>query len=58
MDSEIEIRKVEAEPRRSIPAIAVTAVAMTLALAAIILAQKYFNPPAEHPHPSAVEQVR
>ena len=56
MNSKIEIKKVEADPRRSIPAIAVTAVGMVLALAAIILAQKYFNPPTERPPP--VEQVR
>jgi hypothetical protein len=43
METEVEIRKIETEPRRSIPAIAVTAIAMVLALAGIILLQKYAN---------------
>jgi hypothetical protein len=58
METEIEVKKVEAEPRRSIPAIALTAVAMTLALTAIIVAQKYLNAPSEHQHPVEQTQVR
>lgn len=45
METEIEIKKVETEPRRSIPSIAVTALVMSLALAGIIVLQKYANAP-------------
>jgi hypothetical protein len=58
METEVEIKKIETEPRRSIPAIAVTAVAMTLALAAIILLQKYANAPAPEVQPAEQTQVR
>ena len=56
METEIEIKKIETEPRRSIPAIAVTAVAMTLALVAIIVLQKYANAPT--PAPQQVESTQ
>lgn len=51
METEVEIKKVEVEPQRSIPAVALTALAMSVALIAIILGQKYFNPPAPHAEP-------
>ena len=53
METEIEVKKIETEPRRSIPAIAVTAVAMTLALVAIILLQKYAHTPTPDTQPAA-----
>ena len=56
MDDEIEIRKIEAEPRRSIPAIAVTAIVLAAALLAIILVQKYANAPPGETQP--VEQTQ
>jgi hypothetical protein len=51
METEVEIRKIETEP----PAIAVTAIAMVLALAGIIVLQKYANRPT--PEGQAVEQT-
>lgn len=56
METEIEIKKVETEPRRSIPSIAVTALVMSLALAGIIVLQKYANPPLHSAQP--VEQTQ
>lgn len=52
MEKEIEVRKIEVEPRRTIPAIAVTAIAMVVALVAIIVLQKVVNAPATPPAPS------
>ncbi|WP_439542785.1 hypothetical protein [Hyphomicrobium sp.] len=56
MEEEIEIRKVPVQTRTSIPAIAVTAIAMIVALGAIIAIQKYANAP--HPAPQPVEQTQ
>jgi hypothetical protein len=56
MDEEIEIRKVPVQTRTSIPAIAVTAIVMIVALGAVIALQKYANAPPAAPH--AVEQTQ
>jgi hypothetical protein len=58
METEVEIKKIETEPRRSIPAIAVTAVAMTLALAAIIALQMYVGPTATNTQQATQTQAR
>jgi hypothetical protein len=58
METEVEIKKIETEPRRSIPAIAVTAVAMTLALAAIIALQIYVSPTATNTQQANQTQAR
>lgn len=54
MEEEIEIRKVAVEKRASIPAIAVTAIVMIVALGAVIAIQKFANNPQQAAHP--VEQ--
>ena len=56
MQEEIEIRKVPVQTRTSIPAIAVTAIVMIVALGAIIAIQKYANAPQPATHP--VEQTQ
>jgi hypothetical protein len=56
MEREVEVVKVETEPRRSIPAIAVTAILMAVALAAIIVVQKVANAPPQNPQP--IEQTQ
>jgi hypothetical protein len=55
MAEEIEIRKVAVEKRASIPAIAVTAIVMVVALGAVIALQKFANNPQQAPH--QVEQT-
>lgn len=45
MEREVEVVKVEREPRRTIPAIAVTAIVMAIALAGIIVLQKTVHAP-------------
>jgi hypothetical protein len=52
MEEEIEIRKVPVQTKTSIPAIAVTAIVMVVALGAIIALQKFANAPAA---PHAIE---
>ena len=52
METDVEIKKVEVEPQRSIPGVALGALAMSVALIAIILGQKYFNPPVPHAQPA------
>ncbi len=56
MEEEIEIRKVPVQTKTSIPAIAVTAIVMVIALGAVIAIQKYANAPAKPPLP--VEQTQ
>ncbi|MBX9861762.1 MAG: hypothetical protein K2Y42_03325 [Hyphomicrobium sp.] len=56
MEEEIEIRKVPVQTRTSIPAIAVTAIVMIVALGAIIAIQKYANAPHPAPQPAVQTQ--
>jgi hypothetical protein len=58
MENQVEIVKVETEPRRSIPAIAVTAIVMVIALAGIIVLQKTVNAPAPSPQPAGQTDPR
>jgi hypothetical protein len=52
MEEEIEIRKVPVERRTSIPAVAVTAIVMVVALGAVIAIQKFANNPQQTAHPA------